>query len=181
MECKFCGRYCKNNNSLRNHERLCHDNPNRQIIIRKKNPFIEGIKSSDALLKVRGEENFSKTHDRKCPYCDRFFTRTQIGGHVNWCRRINNSDYVVRVGEDIIDISRTELQEYMKTHPRCEICGKAVDESVRWDSKYASKRLCIDHDHSTLKFRGVLCQACNRQLGWYEKYQEEINKYLNKN
>lgn len=30
--CKFCGRECKNDNSLRNHERLCKLNPNRQII-----------------------------------------------------------------------------------------------------------------------------------------------------
>ena len=28
--CKFCGKGCKNANSLRNHERLCKNNPNRQ-------------------------------------------------------------------------------------------------------------------------------------------------------
>ena len=28
--CKFCGKVCKNANSLRNHERLCKENPNRQ-------------------------------------------------------------------------------------------------------------------------------------------------------
>lgn len=33
--CKFCGRECKNDNSLRNHERLCKLNPNRQI-----SPFV---------------------------------------------------------------------------------------------------------------------------------------------
>lgn len=36
--CKYCGRLCKNPNSLRNHERLCKSNPNRQII---KNNLIE--------------------------------------------------------------------------------------------------------------------------------------------
>lgn len=30
--CKYCGKLCKNNNSLINHERLCKLNPNRQII-----------------------------------------------------------------------------------------------------------------------------------------------------
>ena len=29
LTCKFCGRVCKNKNSLRNHERLCKQNPNR--------------------------------------------------------------------------------------------------------------------------------------------------------
>lgn len=30
MYCAFCGRECKNDNSLRNHERLCKENPNKQ-------------------------------------------------------------------------------------------------------------------------------------------------------
>lgn len=29
--CKYCGKTCKNANSLRNHERLCKENPNKQI------------------------------------------------------------------------------------------------------------------------------------------------------
>ena len=36
--CKFCKKECKNTNSLKNHERLCRENPNRQII---KNGFTE--------------------------------------------------------------------------------------------------------------------------------------------
>lgn len=28
--CRYCGKECKNDNSLRNHERLCKENPNRQ-------------------------------------------------------------------------------------------------------------------------------------------------------
>jgi hypothetical protein len=30
MKCKYCNKECKNANSLRNHERLCKQNPNRQ-------------------------------------------------------------------------------------------------------------------------------------------------------
>lgn len=29
--CKYCGKICKNAISLRNHERFCKENPNRQI------------------------------------------------------------------------------------------------------------------------------------------------------
>ncbi len=29
--CSYCGKECKNSNSLRNHERLCKENPNRQM------------------------------------------------------------------------------------------------------------------------------------------------------
>lgn len=31
MKCRYCKKECKNENSLRNHERLCKMNPNRQI------------------------------------------------------------------------------------------------------------------------------------------------------
>lgn len=33
MECQFCKKLCKNDNSLRNHERLCKENPNSQKIV----------------------------------------------------------------------------------------------------------------------------------------------------
>ena len=33
MDCKFCSRVCKNANSLRNHERLCKQNPNKQQLV----------------------------------------------------------------------------------------------------------------------------------------------------
>jgi hypothetical protein len=33
MECRYCNKLCKNENSLRNHERLCKSNPGRQNIV----------------------------------------------------------------------------------------------------------------------------------------------------
>lgn len=38
MECIYCNKSCKNDNSLRNHQRLCKLNPNHQVI---KSNFIE--------------------------------------------------------------------------------------------------------------------------------------------
>ena len=53
----------------------------------------------------------------------------------------------------------------------CLICGE--EEFSR-----SEKRHHVDHCHKTGKVRGLLCQRCNLKLGWYEKYQDQINSYL---
>ena len=78
----------------------------------------------------------------------------------------------------ILDITYSELEQYRKDHPVCEICGRSVEETVKYSGKFAVKQLCIDHDHATNKFRGLLCQVCNRQLGWYENNKDKIKNYL---
>lgn len=44
-ECKFCGKHCHNQNSLRNHERLCKMNPNRQSTIMESKEWQEEMRS----------------------------------------------------------------------------------------------------------------------------------------
>ena len=39
----------------------------------------------------------------------------------------------------------------------CTICG-CSDKT---------RRLCVDHDHKTNKFRGLLCARCNRGIGMF--------------
>ena len=41
--CKYCNKECKNDNSLRNHERLCKQNPNRQLTTYEKYGPISGF------------------------------------------------------------------------------------------------------------------------------------------
>lgn len=59
----------------------------------------------------------------------------------------------------------------------CEICG---------ERKY--RKLCIDHDHKTMKARGCLCSHCNTILGGlgdsenserFEKVLRYLRKYEN--
>lgn len=48
--CKFCKKECKNKNSLRNHERLCPSNPNRNYT-----NGMKGKKGSNQFIKAKEE------------------------------------------------------------------------------------------------------------------------------
>lgn len=87
-------------------------------------------------------------------------------------KRPKNALYKVQVKnkKHMISLNKTieEIENYKKDHVCCEICGKS--DCV----------LCVDHDHNTNKFRGILCQSCNRFLGWFDNNKEKIKEYLKK-
>ena len=60
------------------------------------------------------------------------------------------------------------LEEYeiaMNTSTSCEICG-------------SEDKLCYDHDHNTMEFRGILCMGCNSALGHLGDNREGLLKAL---
>ena len=52
----------------------------------------------------------------------------------------------------------------------CHICG--INESS------LNKRLCMDHDHKTGKFRGWLCSKCNTMLGMACDSMDTLDKAM---
>lgn len=72
-------------------------------------------------------------------------------------------DKKVIVNGDELDITYGELEEYRKTHTVCDICGKPETCTTFKGNKKPNK-LCIEHDHLTKKFRGLVCNRCNNRL-----------------
>lgn len=54
LKCKFCGKICKNGNSLRNHERLCKLNPERQFSYFSNNKW-QKEKGTNQYIKAKKE------------------------------------------------------------------------------------------------------------------------------
>jgi len=63
---------------------------------------------------------------------------------------------------------KTYAARVKQHHGRCDICGGPPDG--RW------KRLNIDHCHKTGCFRGLLCFACNRALGYFKDDPKLLRK-----
>jgi transcription elongation factor Elf1 len=65
-------------------------------------------------------------------------------------------------------ITKIEYQEMVDATPHCPICG-------------SEEPLVVDHDHSTSKVRGLICNHCNLVLGHAKDNIETLKnaiKYL---
>jgi len=94
--------------------------------------------------------NCSRNKDGKHHYCklclNAYNKKTSYQRRISW----------------LYGVSKEQYAEMLKRHnKRCGIC--------RQKPKKGEKRLGIDHDHSTGRIRGLLCQRCNLGLAWYEE------------
>lgn len=86
-------------------------------------------------------------------------------------------DRKVVVSKTKLDITNRQLAEIRRKQNVCMMC-KRPETTVTFSKVKVSNLLCIDHDHVTNKFRGLLCNSCNRKLGSYESRKNEIDNYL---
>jgi len=144
-----------------------------------------GIKKSiDDFYKRKGYKGRKARIDKQCKACVRKSQKKNYKDRIKKDPKYNHkkykeaskkSDYKMKQRNNYykhyynITIEDYDVA-YNKQRGCCAICGKHQSE--------LSTRLCVDHDHKTNEFRGLLCVKCNGALGWHEKFEFEITSYL---
>jgi hypothetical protein len=108
-------------------------------------------KSCGCLQKRKGEEAPAYRHGR---------SRT----------RAYNNEYQMKKNYGVE--YETYLGMVSKQNGKCAICGAEPPNDER------KKRLSIDHCHTTGKVRGLLCDPCNRGLGFFRDNQDNLKKAI---
>jgi hypothetical protein len=62
---------------------------------------------------------------------------------------------------------------------KCEICSTSLIRNAQGPGKKSNTMTC-DHDHSTNKPRGLLCNTCNIGFGHFEREPDNFIRYRNK-
>ena len=98
-------------------------------------------------LQTKSYLDFPKDHRNKsgynssCKSCENKRRKTKATYKFRFNPDITSEDYFLREAEQ---------------NNKCAICQSTATDS---------RRLCLDHCHSTGKLRGLLCDKCNRILG----------------
>jgi len=81
-------------------------------------------------------------------------------------RYANGDSYAVRL-KKLYNLSVEEYEQmYAEAEGCCQVCGVSETE--------LTKRLAVDHCHSTGKVRGLLCSKCNTALGQLDDSLDKI-------
>lgn len=116
------------------------------------------------------EDEHARTHTRTCTKCNAEKPLTEFGNNTSGSQPFDKQGYRLKrpecrdctktAGKGLADAKRAAKKVGIATTPSehdvCAICNKKGDD-----------RHCLvfDHDHVSNKFRGWLCDPCNRSMG----------------
>jgi len=209
MKCKKCENdkieddFYKANNK-RGRESICKECRNLLHYEQRRNNRIKnGLPIRISTLEARA---LLKQHKKFCPKCekikdiDEFSTMKGGSGIASHCKECSRER--LNIYYDTEKGKKAKKQEYVRDKIKnkdlklkrnfgisldeynmilnnqdggCAICGRTEEEN--------GKMLAVDHDHTTMKNRAILCASCNLTIGFIEKNNiniDKIKEYINK-
>jgi hypothetical protein len=129
---------------------------------------------------------------------DKYYTDKNRKDKLQWCCKICSSNYAKTPSGKLS--RRVHKSKKFSKYSQIEKQRKLLDRYGLTVERYLSyfdlqddrclnpncktilipytKQACIDHNHQTGEVRGLLCQACNVRLGWFENSRTWIESYL---
>ncbi|MFX1317290.1 MAG: endonuclease VII domain-containing protein [Promethearchaeota archaeon] len=121
---------------------------------------------------VKEQQKFKKCSKckRELPATPNFFykNKTLKSGLDYWCKECKKKFDKKYHRYKNFNITLREFEKMlMDQNSKCAICGMHFDDTLQLDLKYTTFFTPnIDHDHKTGKIRGIICNRCNRLLGF---------------
>jgi hypothetical protein len=106
----------------------------------------------------KDRDNYQKTKEHRVLYARMY--------RIKYPDRTRATNLKVKYGITQNDYDNMLLLQNNK----CAICNRDMNDY--------GKVFCVDHNHSTGKVRGLLCDPCNYGLGFYEKHKDKYIAYL---
>lgn len=170
LVCKFCNKECKNDNSLRNHERLCKANPDKQVSnmdaakqASRRNYKCTHCIRSFSLSNLSKHEHSCKDNPstkKECPVC-----RTLFNGNATTCSYACSNKHF-RTGPNNGNWKGNSYRTIARIHHemKCIICGEDKIVSIHH----------YDHNHNNNEPKNLipLCPTHHQYL--HSRYAKEI-------
>ena len=118
-----------------------------------------------------------------CHMCARFLPLAEFSARGNgkdaWCKSCNtvrNCPHALKHSLNQLKVTLLRYDQLQKQlQGCCSICGTKEGHKSK---NGTSARLSLDHDHTTGELRGLLCNRCNRGLGFFSDSAELLSKAM---
>lgn len=187
-KCKYCGKLCKNSNSLRNHERLCKLNPNHQNnpMLNKK-PWNKGLSKDNNEILHKMSINSSLKNEFKPYYCkqcgklvshpfgsNKYCSKSCANKHkisneqkkkisvqlIKFWDNKGRKETNIKIPKSILDLSKRTITKILRrANQGCMICG--WNEATCDIHHIQPKKNGGTDDNSNLI---VVCPNCHRKI-----------------
>lgn len=138
--------------------------------VRKRKPKVGFVVD----LSITAQTRQPAFEGRPCGRCDSTlrFERDKrcVRCHRQW-RRDNEARYYRKYGNALFRRLGMTPEKYV------EMC-EAQDWSCRICGEIPTNKLHVDHDHKTMRIRGLLCGACNVGLGHFQENPERLQSAI---
>lgn len=202
FKCKYCGKICKNANSLRNHERLCKLNPDHQEHTGFKYGWSKGLNKENSEVYKKISEKAKAKHRKEfipyyCEKCGKLVEEKYGSGR--FCSRKCANSHII-VEEQKIKIANTLYDYYIKNKQKkintriknkiCIICEKEFQPKITKKGNISKAKTCCKECHDKLNSKvGKEVQERlikeGRHIGWttrnIESYPEKFFKKVLEN